>query len=97
MSLKAINWALEQEGLTTAEKFVLVVIAHHFNDQKANAYPGRSTIARKAAITERTVGYALNALEDNGLIRRIGRGQASGHRGTTIYKLPMYLDEANGN
>jgi len=48
--------------LPSTEKFVLLVIADHCNDEGENAWPSVKTISRKTCLNERTVQRALRAL-----------------------------------
>jgi DNA-binding transcriptional ArsR family regulator len=78
MSLRAIRWCLEQlppewakenvEGLSPAERLVLVSLSHHHNEHTHRCDPGAGRIARQTGLNLRTVRGALETLEQKELI-----------------------------
>lgn len=68
------------EGLTPAQKAVLVALADHATDDGRHVYPGAKRIATKTSYTTRTVRRALADLREMGLIVVIE--EASHHRPT---------------
>ena len=67
---------------------VLVVLAHHWNKRERLTWPSPETIAKRAAISERKVKYALRKLESAGWITSVG--SRTGGRGKSIrYRLNL--------
>ena len=91
MSMKAMHWAVDQQGVQGASKAVLLVLAYRFNDQQSGAWPSIGKIAADAGLGKRTVIRALDTLEEKGLIvkqRRPGNGKG---RQCNLYGLPGYV------
>jgi hypothetical protein len=77
MSLQAIQWALELELPTPAQKAVLLALANYADPNGRNCYPSCPRLARNASIDERTVTRVIAELEHAGHIavrRRPGLG-----------------------
>lgn len=68
MSVKAWRWAKAQEGLTSAEKFVLVMLGDYYNDEWQRAWPSYGTLAHDTALSVSTVQRSIRSLRDAGLI-----------------------------
>lgn len=71
MSIKAINWAIMQEGLAPSPKLVLIVLANRANEQ-FKAWPSIETICRESGLSNRTARRALCELEKASLIEHSG-------------------------
>jgi len=71
MSIKAINWAIMQEGLSPSPKLVLIVLANRANEQ-FKAWPSIETICRESGLSNRTARRALCELEKASLIEHSG-------------------------
>lgn len=78
MSTAAVGWALRYGDLPLDKRtgdpssscaFVLVVLAEHASVEGTDSFPSVATICRCTKLTERTVRYALRALEEHGTIR----------------------------
>lgn len=69
MSHKATNWAFSQRGLNASEKLVLLYLADRHNPDYG-CFPSQQRLAEDAEVSRRTVGSALDSLEEKGLIRR---------------------------
>ena len=82
MSAKLVGWALEQEGLELQEKFLLVVLADHFNDQEGAAWPSQERIARIMNISDRQVRRIQVELINKGFLEVNKR-----HGQSNIYKM----------
>lgn len=77
MAFNDIKWAVCQEGLTTHEKLVLILLANHRNKAHGYAYPSVSKLARGGGMCENAVRKCIKSLEARGLImveRNAGRG-----------------------
>jgi hypothetical protein len=68
MSVKAWRWAKAQEGLTSAEKFVLVMLGDYYNDEWHRSWPSYSSLVRDTALSLSTVQRAVRSLRARGLI-----------------------------
>ena len=68
MSMKAYRWAKKQGGLTSAEKFVLVMLADYYNDAWSRAWPSLKTLAGDTALSVSTVQRALRGLQEIGIV-----------------------------
>jgi hypothetical protein len=67
----AFKWAKTwgRDELTASQKFVLVMIADHFNDAQKRAWPSISTLARETCMSVSTVTRCLRHLERLQLIQ----------------------------
>ncbi|QYF98108.1 helix-turn-helix domain-containing protein [Microbacterium sp. PAMC21962] len=91
MSMDAYRWALTWNGLTSPEKFVLVMIADHYNDRVHRSWPSIERLANETALHRTTVMRAIKKLEGHGLVEvepwtKADAGGALNNR----YCLPMY-------
>jgi len=68
MSMKAFRWAKAQEGLTSAEKFVLVMLGDYYNDDWHRSWPSYGSLARDTSLSLSTVQRAVRSLRARGLI-----------------------------
>ena len=89
MAIECMVWALEQDGLKTNEKFVLLGIANHSRPDGKNAFPSLETIARYTALSVSTVQRAINALCEKGLMTK----DPGGGRKSNTYTLIMHRAE----
>jgi len=67
MSIKAMNWAWEQNCKSPCQKLVLMAIADHAND-KGLCWPGQDGLAEKTNMSVRAVQYAIKELTKAGFI-----------------------------
>lgn len=74
------------DGLTPAQKAVLVALADHANDDGRHVYPGAKRIAIKTSYTTRTVRRALADLREMGLITV---ARESSHHRPTEYEIDL--------
>lgn len=68
MSMKAFRWAKAQEGLTSAEKFVLIMLGDYYNDEWHRSWPSYGSLARDTSLSLSTVQRAVRSLRAAGLI-----------------------------
>ena len=68
MSMKAFRWAKAQTGLSSAQKFVLVMISDHYNDGEKRSWPSIATLAAETEQSRSTVQRAIRHIEGRGLI-----------------------------
>ena len=86
-----VQFHLERDVLTAAQRKVLMTIAQH-----ALAYPGAAhlkadTIAKKAGISSKTVFRAVKKLTELRIIRKIPMTKLNGIRGANIYCILPYV------
>lgn len=71
MSIRVMSAVWDNGPADSTQRFVLLAIADHTSDDGGNAYPSVQTIAKKCAMSTRTVIRAIDALIGDGyLIRR---------------------------
>src|SRR5690348_9019168 len=68
-----------------AERMVLVVLAHHADEQSRECWPGMEVLARRTGLHPDSVRRSLTRLEGRGIALRVGSA-AKGHR--TVYRIP---------
>ncbi|WP_424990877.1 helix-turn-helix domain-containing protein [Fluviibacterium sp. S390] len=71
MSVRAMNWAIEAakgSRLTSSERLVLMILAHHHHDRTNACFPSVATLAEVAGLSVRRVQITLRSLADKGLI-----------------------------
>lgn len=69
MSLKAMVWVWEQQGLAAPTKLVLLALADNSDDQGV-CWPGSRYIAEKTGLSRATIWRHIKLLEERGLVRR---------------------------
>ncbi|KJL46240.1 hypothetical protein RS84_02867 [Microbacterium hydrocarbonoxydans] len=91
MSIGAFRWAKEQEGLRSSEKFVLVMIADHYNDEVHRSWPSIERLADETGLNRTTVMRCIKALETGGFLKVEPWARAyDGGRLNNRYCLPLY-------
>ena len=86
-----MSWALQQEGMTSAQKIVLVVLANHYNEKVHAAWPSHGTLARQSSLDRSTVIRALTALQDTLGLVEITKGEdRNGRQTSNRYRLPDF-------
>lgn len=91
VSVEAIAWAFEQEGMSVTQKVVLVALGDHFNKQLHYAFPSHATLARRCSAARSTVQTALLDLENKlGLIVSESRVDKNGRQTSSRYYLPDF-------
>lgn len=90
MSLAATVWAWSLDHLPPRDKFVLIALADHHNEDEDAAWMKQDRIAQRTGYTRQTVNAALIALEhEHGLITSRGRRYPDGRNATKVYRLNM--------
>ena len=69
MSFQYMAKAIEVKGLTTNEKFVLLIICN-YTSKSGESFPKIDTIAEDCAMSKRTVIRCINSLCEKGLLKR---------------------------
>jgi len=80
MSVAALSWALDHAPaeLSTVERFVLVALADHVDDETRKAWPSVARIMRRTGCSRRAVQRALRSLEQHGIITSAHQKAPSG-------------------
>lgn len=87
MSIKAMNWAWEQ-NLPPGSKLVLMALADSADDQ-GYCWPKIKTLAAKCCIADRTIRRTIKDLLDHGLLKISARFNALGGQVSNGYTLQM--------
>jgi len=88
MSLKALQWAFEQEAITPTQKLVLIAFAN-FAGESGKTYPSLSTVKNLCCLQkEETVSSAIGDLLINGMLEHTGLKTGKTGR-TIVYQLPL--------
>lgn len=90
MSLQALAWAWELEGLDPTEKLVLLALADAHHEASNLCFPSRTTLCRRVGVHLDTVKRVLRRLEDKRLILRQPVFDAAGRQQTNRYVLVSY-------
>lgn len=85
MSIRAMNWAFEQD-VPPPLKVILLALAD-WADGDGIAFPGQKSLSAKTSIPERSLRRHLAELEEQGFIARRRRTSAGGQRTSDEYKL----------
>ena len=96
MSIPALEWAWNQDGLSGTEKNVLVVLAWHANSDGESIRPSVERLVRMTSLSRSTITEVRGRLEKRGLIERVGMTRG----GVVEYRLPGVrepdIDDAQG-
>lgn len=81
MSIRAFKWAKREilaraalsgeqphQVLSSAESFVLLMIADHYNDEWKRSWPSQSTLARETGLSVKTVVRSVESLRARELL-----------------------------
>lgn len=96
MSMGAYRWAKSwNEGLTSPQMFVLIMLADHYNETAKRAWPAIDTLARMTRLSPATVKRALRDLKSMGLIEvEYWFDNSTGRQKSNRYCLPFYDSES---
>lgn len=86
MSIEVMSLAWYVEGVTPAQKAVLVALADHAGDDGKHVYPSVDRLTVKTSYAERTVRRALADLREKGLIHIVNEAT---HNFPTEYELDL--------
>lgn len=81
MSIDALRWAFQQQGITSSQKLVLLALADRANEAD-ECYPSIAQIRLDTCLKVDTICGATRALEEIGLIARQRR-----YNNSTVYRL----------
>ncbi|SDB54263.1 helix-turn-helix domain-containing protein [Pseudomonas sp. NFACC13-1] len=92
-----MSWALSLPVQTlkdSSARHVLLCLANYAGSNGAGAFPSASTLAQDTGLSERTVRYKLDALEESGLIKKGNQAIAAVHidrhdRRPVVYDLQL--------
>ncbi|MGJ4843902.1 helix-turn-helix domain-containing protein [Leifsonia sp. Le1] len=95
MSFEAFRWAKSWGGLSTSRKFVLLMLADHYNEEAHRAWPSMQTLARETGMSRRSVVNCIATLEKEGLIEVEQWVDATtGKQMSNRYCLPWHDEES---
>lgn len=80
MSVRCQTKVWDLEGLTTNEKFLMIAISDHTNDEDFTCWPGNKHLAKKTGLGLRTIVRLIDKLCKMGLIEKIGNHPNSKNR-----------------
>ncbi|WGD38495.1 helix-turn-helix domain-containing protein [Lysinibacter sp. HNR] len=86
VSIKALNWAWEVEGLQVSDKLLLLALAD-MADERNSCFPGQERLAGMTGLSVRTVQRRLQILEELGALVREKRKTPDGYRTSDRYLL----------
>jgi hypothetical protein len=90
MSIRAMNWAMEQRTGTPSAQCVLYVVADCADENGLRAFPSLDYIAKRSQQSRATVQRRLRDLEGLGAMTRIKRFDENGRR--TSDEIRLHLD-----
>jgi len=85
MSIQAVGWVLDQNGLPPSAKLVLVAIANHADHTDGYCWLRAETIGRESSCTTRNVHRIVAALVRNGYLRKAPRKGGDGKQRANDY------------
>lgn len=92
MSIQAMAWAIEQRAVTeSSARHVLLCLANYADKTGRGAFPSAGTLSEETGLSERTVRYKLDALEQAGVIRAGTQSIAAAYI-TRLDRRPMVYD-----
>ncbi len=96
MSYKLVEEVYEHAPpeLTLGDRAVLVLLAHHADEQSRECWPGMPKITRRTGMHAESVRRAVNHLVELGIVSRVG-APAMRNR-STVYRLHHAADWPNG-
>lgn len=86
MSLVATSWAWQQQGMSPAQKMVLLAIADHHNESTGLCCVSMKTVAKRACVGYSSCRRHAEHLETIGLITRVRRSREGGMLGSYNYR-----------
>ena len=96
MSHIASYWAINQTGISSMAKLVLMVLADYHNSESGGCFPSKAALAERCCCTERTIVNATNELEEAGLITCVSRQDVKGRQRSNQYILNVRINEGRG-
>ena len=85
MSYKAMDWAFEQPIQDAGEKFVLIALAKHADDN-LQCYPSIARLSKLTGLATSTVKLKLKSLEQSGYLQ-VQRRSKNGRKTSNLYFL----------
>jgi len=87
MSIEHISTALQIQGISSTEKFVLVALANRAN-HNGECWPSFADIERQTCLSRSSVIRAIQDLESGGFVKKSTR-ELSGRQSSNLYILTM--------
>jgi biotin operon repressor len=91
MGIKALNWALEVQGIKSGQKLVLLVLANWANDITGQCWPCVETVAEKCCLSRASVIENIQKLIELGLAASQKQHDTRGYRRANLYSLNLHL------
>ena len=82
LSIAAIAWSWKQD-LRPTEKFILIAISDHANDEDFTCWPSLTHLEKKTGFNRSTIWRTIDCLVKTGHIGRVGQHPS----GATLYKV----------
>ena len=89
MSIKAMNWAWEQNLLSPTSKIILLKLADT-SDDSGVCWPSIGLLADSCGVSRRTIQRHLLEFIDDKLLIVTKRTRPNGSQTSNFYKLPIY-------
>jgi len=93
MSVEATTWAWKQPTRSSGQRLVLLALADHASchddEEGFTCWPKIATISEMAGIGDSTVRAHIDALCDDGLLKKVERRVYGTRAGPNIYRLPV--------
>ena len=96
MAVEYIAWALKQKVNNPTAKIILISLANYAG-KNGTCYPGQSTLADLAEVSDRSVRTAIKHLEKLGLVSRKKRGKKGGGRSSDLFVLNLTETKAENS
>lgn len=77
-----MSWAWKLE-LPATDKYTLIALADHANDEDFTCYPSLNHLAKKTGLDRSTIWKTIDRLIAAGLVNRLGESE----RGSTLYRV----------
>lgn len=90
MSIQALSWAFELEGLSSSQKVTLFALANYANHDN-EAWPNVSSLAKKCGLTSRSIFNCIKSLQEIGLINIINQTHKNGRKRSNRYILNVHV------
>jgi hypothetical protein len=87
MSLQAMTFAMTRDLDEVGPRLVLLILAHHINNETHRTFVGQKLICKEARVSERSLRRYLETLEGAGYIKRHERRREDGSRATDEIEL----------
>ena len=88
MSIKAMNWAWERQGLGAGAKLTLIALSDNADDAGI-CWPGKKYVQAKTGLPASTLRRAFRELEDTGILTTQPQYREDGSQTSNVYRLQL--------